>query len=141
MKYGAIVHKEDDGMFLEFPDLPGCMTDGKTMEELNVFGMEALSGYLKSLMEDDEDIPEPAPPAPLNGENIVWFEVPPELIIAIQILKERKIQGLTQVDLAKRMKGSRRTVQEVEGFKGSPTLRTLNRIAKALGKELVIKLI
>ncbi|MCD4783913.1 MAG: type II toxin-antitoxin system HicB family antitoxin [Candidatus Eremiobacteraeota bacterium] len=138
MKYAAIVHKEKDGIFLEFPDLPGCMTDGNSIEELKKFGMEALSGYLKSLIEDDEDIPESSLS---SGENILWFEIPPELIIAIQILKERKRQGLTQMGLAERMKGSRRTVQEVEGLKGSPTLRTLKKIAKALGKQLVVKLI
>lgn len=35
MRYAAIVHKEEEGGYwAEVPDLPGCFTQGDTLEEL-----------------------------------------------------------------------------------------------------------
>jgi len=137
MKYPAFIYKEKDGIFLEFPDLPGCLTDADTIEDILIYGNEALTGYLESLIERDKEIPKPSM---LTGENIIWFEVPPKLNVSIQIREERKRQGLSQKDLAKKMKGSFRTIQQVERLKSSPTLRTLGHIARALGKRLKVEL-
>ncbi|MBR6381052.1 MAG: type II toxin-antitoxin system HicB family antitoxin [Lachnospiraceae bacterium] len=55
--YPAVVHKEDDGFWLEFPDLPGCHTDGDTLEELMENAEEALGAYLAVKMEYHETVP------------------------------------------------------------------------------------
>ncbi len=55
--YPAIVHKEDDGSWLEFPDLPGCFTQGDNLEELMENAEEALGAYIAVKMEYKEEIP------------------------------------------------------------------------------------
>ncbi len=55
--YPAIVHKEDDGFWLEFPDLSGCFTQGDDIEELMENAEEALGAFLAVKMEYNEDIP------------------------------------------------------------------------------------
>ena len=55
--YPAIIHKEE-GFWLEFPDLPGCFTQGNSIEELMGNAEEALGSYIAVKMECNEDIPE-----------------------------------------------------------------------------------
>jgi predicted RNase H-like HicB family nuclease len=39
------------------PALPGCVTYGKTVEEAIEMAKDAIRGYVKSLIEDGEEIP------------------------------------------------------------------------------------
>lgn len=55
--YAALIHKEEDGLWLEFPDLSGCFTQGDNIEELMENAEEALGAYLAVKMEYGEDIP------------------------------------------------------------------------------------
>lgn len=41
------------------PDLPGCVTTGKTLEETETNIKEAIALYLEALHEDGKPIPEP----------------------------------------------------------------------------------
>ena len=58
--FPAKVHKENDGFWLEFPDLPGCFTQGDSLEELMENAQEALGAFLAVKMENDEEIPKPS---------------------------------------------------------------------------------
>ena len=57
--YPAIFHKEEDGYWVEFPDLIGCQSSGETIEDTMELAQEALGVYLVSLIEDETDLPEP----------------------------------------------------------------------------------
>ncbi len=57
--YPAIIHREEDGLWLEFPDLPGCFTDGESLEELMENAVEALGGFLAVKMDNNEILPKP----------------------------------------------------------------------------------
>ena len=47
MKIHAIVHKaEEGGLWAEVPSIPGCATQGETMEELRFNLREAIEGCL-----------------------------------------------------------------------------------------------
>jgi predicted RNase H-like HicB family nuclease len=47
MKIQAIVHKaEEGGFWAEVPSIPGCATQGETMEELRLNLREAIEGCL-----------------------------------------------------------------------------------------------
>jgi antitoxin HicB len=49
---------EDGGGFLiEYPDLPGCMSDGETPEEAIVQGRDAVKSYLLSCIKHKDPIP------------------------------------------------------------------------------------
>ncbi len=47
MNFKAIVHEaEEGGFWAEVPAIPGCATEGETMEELMVNLREAITGCL-----------------------------------------------------------------------------------------------
>jgi DNA-binding XRE family transcriptional regulator len=68
-----------------------------------------------------------------------------EFAILDEILLARKAAGLTQADIAKRMKTQTPAVARLESAlstgKHSPTLNTLRRYAAALGKRIEIHLV
>ncbi|MCR4788117.1 MAG: type II toxin-antitoxin system HicB family antitoxin [Lachnospiraceae bacterium] len=70
--YPAVVHKEDDGLWLEFPDLPGCFTQGDDIEELMENAEEALGSFLAVKMEHKEEIPKASDIADIktNGDDM-----------------------------------------------------------------------
>lgn len=49
--YPAVFHKEKKSYWVEFPDLEGCFSDGKTLEEAYFNAKEAIGYYLET--EDD----------------------------------------------------------------------------------------
>jgi len=50
------------GYCITFPDLPGCITEGKSLEEALHMAKEALELHLYGMEEDGDLIPEPTPP-------------------------------------------------------------------------------
>jgi predicted RNase H-like HicB family nuclease len=44
----AIVHQEPDGYWAEVPELPGCVTEGDTLDELYSNLQEAVLGWLEA---------------------------------------------------------------------------------------------
>ena len=60
-QYIALIHKDVDSDFgVSFPDLPGCVTAGATLDEARAMASEALAFHLEGLVEDGEAIPEPS---------------------------------------------------------------------------------
>ena len=52
MKIRAIVHKaEEGGFWAEVPSIPGCATQGETMDELRFNLLEAIEGCLSAPVE------------------------------------------------------------------------------------------
>jgi len=45
------------GYVVEFPDLPGCVTEGKDLEQAIEMGIDAASGWILGELEDGEKIP------------------------------------------------------------------------------------
>lgn len=63
--FPAVFEKgENKGYFVTFPDLPGCITEGDTIEEALRMAKEALELHLYGMEEDGDPIP--APTAPEN---------------------------------------------------------------------------
>ena len=60
MEYIAYLHKDSKSDFgVSFPDFPGCVTAGKTLEEARRRGEEALALHIGGMAEDGEAIAEP----------------------------------------------------------------------------------
>jgi predicted RNase H-like HicB family nuclease len=61
MQYIAYLHKERRSDFgVSFPDFPGCVTAGRTLEEAHRLAAEALKMHIEGMLEDDAIIPEPS---------------------------------------------------------------------------------
>ena len=59
--YVGLVHKDPDSDYgVSFPDLPGCITAGSTIEEAREMAADALMLHLESLARYGEDIPTPS---------------------------------------------------------------------------------
>lgn len=59
--YPAIFDYADDGISVEFPDLPGCFTCGDTDEEAIRMAKEAMALHLYGMEQDGDIIPVPSP--------------------------------------------------------------------------------
>lgn len=60
--FTAVVHKEPDRAFgVSFPDLPGCITAGDTIEEAVQQAAEAAAFHIEGLIEDGAAVPEATP--------------------------------------------------------------------------------
>lgn len=51
--------EEGGGYLIEFPDLPGCMSDGETIEETVKNGFDAVECWLAAAREMGREIPKP----------------------------------------------------------------------------------
>jgi predicted RNase H-like HicB family nuclease len=57
----GLIHKDPDSDYgVSFPDLPGCITAGRTLEEARLEAQDALILHLKGMQEDGEPIPAPS---------------------------------------------------------------------------------
>lgn len=56
--YIALIHKEADRDYgIMFPDFPGCISAGSTVEEAIAMATEALSFHAANMLADGEEIP------------------------------------------------------------------------------------
>jgi predicted RNase H-like HicB family nuclease len=58
-RYAVIFEQAESNWAAYVPDLPGCVTTGKTLEETERNVREAISGHISTLLEFGEPIPEP----------------------------------------------------------------------------------
>ncbi|MBP2655403.1 MAG: hypothetical protein H6Q73_2972 [Firmicutes bacterium] len=76
--YPAIFHYAEDGISVEFPDLPGCLTCGDTTEEALSMAKEALELHIYGMEKDNDEIPFPSELTNIQletNERIVFIEV------------------------------------------------------------------
>ena len=59
-RYAVVVERGAGNMSAFVPDLPGCITTGKTIEEIAHNIREAIELHLECMAEDGEPIPEPS---------------------------------------------------------------------------------
>jgi len=59
--YIALMRKDPDSDYgVDFPDFPGCVTAGRTLDEAKDMAAEALAFHIEGILEDGEAIPEPS---------------------------------------------------------------------------------
>ena len=57
-RYKILLNKDEDGYMVTVPALPGCITQGDTVEEELEMAKEAIGLYLEELHERGEAIPD-----------------------------------------------------------------------------------
>ena len=58
-KYAVIFEPAPGNWAAYVPDLPGCITTGKTLEETERNILEAIQGHLRTFREFGEPVPDP----------------------------------------------------------------------------------
>jgi predicted RNase H-like HicB family nuclease len=115
--YIAIVHKEAKSDFgVSFPDFPGCVTAGQTVDEAKDLAQEALALHINGMVEDGDQLP---PPSKL--EDIMADEDSAEavayLVVSVPDTKPRTVRvnitvpemTLKQIDAAAKKRGMSRS--------------------------------
>ena len=59
MRYLSFIHRDEAGYGVSFPDFPGCVSVGDTVDEAVRQGSKALAFHVEGLAEDGQEIPTP----------------------------------------------------------------------------------
>jgi predicted RNase H-like HicB family nuclease len=90
--YIAVVHKDPKSDFgVSFPDFPGCITAGTTIDEAKDMANDALSLHVKGLLEDGEDIPSPSKLEDIM-ENPDYSDSVAILVVSVSEAKPRSVR-------------------------------------------------
>jgi antitoxin HicB len=128
--------KNDKCYLVEFPDLPGCHTYGRTMDEAGEMAVEALTGYLESIDLRKMDIPKPSE---LKEKDIFYIAPEPKTAFAIWMKLKRIEKGLTQQKAAEMLEINFQSYQKYENPKlANPTLTTLKKIERVFNEKIVL---
>src|ERR1700732_2935976 len=66
-----LTEDEGGGYLVEFPDLPGCMSDGETIKEAVAIGEDAKRCWISAMKEAGRPIPPPSV-EPAEGDSGKW---------------------------------------------------------------------
>ncbi|CAM4451824.1 MAG: hypothetical protein LEGION0398_MBIBDBAK_00761 [Legionellaceae bacterium] len=77
---------DGSGYLAEFPDLPGCMADGETIEEALHQAEDALTAWLVAAKEFGDPIPEPSTITQYSGQ---WRIRLPKSLHAALVLRAK----------------------------------------------------
>jgi predicted RNase H-like HicB family nuclease len=58
-KYAIVIERGEHNLSAYVPDLPGCITTGRSVEEIERNIREAIELHLEGLRDDGQPIPEP----------------------------------------------------------------------------------
>jgi predicted RNase H-like HicB family nuclease len=109
MDYIAYLHKDRGSDFgVSFPDFPGCVTAGRTLDEARRMAAEVLAVHVAGIIEDGEVVPEPSNLDALKNDPnmrgavavLVAVEPAPEKTVRINITARK-----SQLDAIDRLAG------------------------------------
>ena len=139
IKYQAKILRDGNSYSVEFPDLPGCFSTGKTLDEAKHMASEALSLYLEEARDPKWKVPRARN---RKGKSYIWIYPDSSVAIALALRKCRLSLRLGQVQAAKKIGITVQQLQKLETpGKSNPTVKTLAKISKTLNVDLEIDLV
>ena len=73
--YVALIHKDEGSDYgVMFPDFPGCVTAGSSIEEAIQLAPEALALHVQGMIEDGEAVPAPRTVEQIKAAKEVWVD-------------------------------------------------------------------
>lgn len=126
-KYIAIMHKDDDSDFgVSFPDFPGCVAGGSTLEEAQKDAADALALHIAGMVEDGEAIPDPSDVDDIAVEDGGILILVPHVTAAKQVRINIAVREdlLTAIDQLAEQKGLTRSAFMVMKSIGDDPLPT-----------------
>jgi predicted RNase H-like HicB family nuclease len=107
MDYIAYLHKDSASDFgVSFPDFPGCITAGRTLDEARRMAAEALALHITGMLEDGEKVPAPSTLDALSNDPdmrgavavLISVEPVPEKTVRINITaRESQLEAIDQL--------------------------------------------
>jgi antitoxin HicB len=126
MKYHFKIHKDSDALWAECLELPGCLTQADTVEELHLNMKEAMDLYLDE-PEDSERLA-PLPSEKIKGRGIIEVSVDSRIAFGLYMKHLRNRHQFTQKQVAD-MLGMKNifSYQRLER-KANPSLTLLEKV-------------
>jgi len=84
-----LTQEEGGGFLIEYPDLPGCMSDGETPEEAIRNGRDAVKSYILSCKKYGDPVPKPG--ATMSGQ---WRQRVPRSLHA-RLVDQARSEGVS----------------------------------------------
>lgn len=140
MDYNATITKEGKFTLAEFPDCPGCQTFAEGDESIETVAADALGGWLVSTLSRGISPQRPGSVPVAKGAKIIPVPVAPALAIRIELRWAREEANLSQAGLARAVGISQQQIAKLEAADANPTIDTLDRVAKGLGRKLQVSL-
>lgn len=138
ISYPARIRPQKGGSLLvEFVDLPDTFTEGATLEEALFNAAEVLSAMVGWHMDQGSDIPVPNPK--LKGAKGVYYIAPDAKTQAVLLLRQAR-GSRSLAELARAMDTSWPQAKRLEDPHHWPSLKTLDKAARVLGKRLVLSM-
>jgi len=69
--YPAIFLKEDNGYYVNFPDIQPCYTGGSTLEEAVIMAKDVLESRIEVTLQQGENLPIPSNIDTLKGDKVM----------------------------------------------------------------------
>ena len=128
--------KTDKCWYVESPGVyDGYMTYGSTLEEAKSMAVEAVSGLLESYLEHGDKFTIPKRKTSSDWHDI---EIEPGLAFALWLRNARISHNMTLAEVAEKMGVKYQVYQKLENPRtANPTLKTLKKLEKIFGQELV----
>jgi len=79
-------HDEGGGYYIEFPDLPGCASDGESITEAIENGADAVKCWVAAARESGQTIPKPGASEKSSGK---WVQRVPKWLHARLVAKSK----------------------------------------------------
>jgi DNA-binding XRE family transcriptional regulator/predicted RNase H-like HicB family nuclease len=114
------------------------LTYGTDREDAMRQAQEALSGVLAALLDQGSPVPEVLETA--EGDDIIWVTPDLRIMVPVWVRQAREAAGLTQGELATRLGVTYQAIQKWERPGANPTIETLQRVARAVGRPLILRL-
>lgn len=96
-QYYAIFNFADDGTNVSFPDLPGCLTWGDSIEEALMMAKEALALFIDEVPVEKLPPPQTMPQVVESNDKAYLIEVSIHLEMAPRVLPHIKEKQLTNI--------------------------------------------
>lgn len=84
-------NEEGGGYLIEFPDLPGCMSDGETIDQAIDNGQDAIKAWIEAAKEMGRSIPKPGQ---LESQSGKWVQRVPKSI-HLRLVNRAREEGVS----------------------------------------------
>jgi len=119
----AVIADPDGGFVVEFPDLPGCITQIDSLDELAAMATEAKALWMETTLAQGLPIPDPTYPEPLSGKFNV--RLPKSLHRALVTQAEAEGVSLNQLVVHLLSNGNARAKYGTEWAQNAGSIRIL----------------
>lgn len=90
MRYVALIHKDKDSSYgVSFPDFPGCISAGATVDEAVSNAIEAVAFHVQGLVADGAPIPKPRSIEAVRTDKTLRDILPDATFVYIPLVQDR----------------------------------------------------